>query len=466
MMLDIWDQFLAIAVQEVGSRVVETWFKALLFCGYDSNGLTVYLEAPNPFVKDWVCNHYVSLLQVHLGRLLHVERPKIVVSIKGMYQASAVQIMPKGFSAVISTTEIEPVEKPFGGASLIKPTKKNIGYLNSNYIFDTFVVGPNNSLPYAAAQAIAQKPGGVYNPLFIYGDSGLGKTHLLHAIGNEIRKQHSKATILYQTADRFVSEFINSIRFDKVHRFQQKYQSIDVLLVDDIQFISNKEQTQEAFFHIFNALYDANKQIVFSSDTFPQNISGITERLQSRLGCGLVTDIHVPSLETKVAILTKKAAANNITLPDEVACFIASRVVSNVRELEGALIRTMAFSLLSKQAITIDLVKQVLVHDQMTQETKKRIDFNLIVQSVSKYYPYDFKELCSDKRYKGLTDARHIVMFLMKKLTNKSLRDIGSYLGNRDHATVKHAVKKIEELLQTNKSLQKNIRQIEHDITS
>ena len=465
MMLDIWDQFLAIAVQEVGSRVVETWFKALSFCGCDTGGVTVYLEAPNPFVKDWVCNHYLSLLQIHLGRLLHVDRPKIVVSVKGIYHASSVQIVPKHL-AVNQIIEASEVEKPFGAASLIKPAKKNFGHINSNYIFDTFVVGPNNSLAYAAAHAIAQKPGAVYNPLFLYGDSGLGKTHLLHAIGNEIRKHHCKATILYQTADRFVSEFINSIRFDKVHKFQQKYQSIDVLLVDDIQFISNKEQTQEAFFHIFNALYDAHKQIVFSSDTFPQNIAGITERLQSRLGCGLVADIYVPSLETKVAILSKKAVANNITLPDEVACFIASRVVSNVRELEGALIRTMAFALLSKQPITIDLVKQVLTHDQVTHSVKKRIDLHAIVQSVSKHYSYDFKELCSDKRHKELTDARHVAMFLMKKLTNKSLRDIGSYLGNRDHATVKHAVKKIEELLETNQNLQKNIRQIEHDIIS
>jgi chromosomal replication initiator protein len=319
---------------------------------------------------------------------------------------------------------------------------KNRGYINTAYKFDSFIVGPSNSLARAAAQAVTEKPGTLYNPLFIYGDSGLGKTHLLHAIANQIKIYNPQAVVLYQTADRFVNEFINAIRFDKIHKFQEKYKDIDVLLVDDIQFISNKEQTQEAFFHIFNSLYDAHKQIVFSSDTFPQNMQGLAERLRSRLGCGLVTDIHTPTLETKIAILKKNAELSNEPLADDVAHFIAARVVSNIRELEGALVRIMAFSSLTKQPVSLELARKIMMRVPDTKSTA--IDFACIIRSISKYYPFTLEDLRSKGRSKDLSAARQVAMFFMKKMTDRSLRDIGAYLGGRDHSTVMHALEKVE----------------------
>jgi chromosomal replication initiator protein len=258
-----------------------------------------------------------------------------------------------------------------------------------------------------------------------------------------------------------VNEFISAIRFDKVHKFQMKYREVDVLLIDDVQFISNKEQTQEAFFHIFNSLYEGNKQIVFSSDTFPQNIDGIAERLRSRLACGLVTDVHLPSLETKVAILKKKAAFNGDPLPDEVAHFIASRVVSNVRELEGALIRVTAFSLLTKQPLTLELAKRVLVR---VSEQSVTVGGEKVIKVLLRHYPYTLDDIVSKNRNKDIALVRQLTMYLLKKLTDKSLRDIGVFLGGRDHSTVVHAIDKIEELLKEDRQLAEKVKRIQSDV--
>jgi chromosomal replication initiator protein len=356
----LWEDFLKIAKEEAGSRVVETWFKAVSFQSFDAIGNVVYLQAPNQFVKNWLKSNYMALLQTHLGRLLQVHELKIAF-VDDVALAPTEQV----FTPSVEPFQMVPAQlagERRGALAPLKTMARQVqGNINPAYTFDTFVVGPSNSLAYAAAHAITEKPGRLYNPLFVYGGSGLGKTHLLHAIGNAIKDNQQQAHVLYQTADRFVNEFISAIRFNKVHKFQEKYRDIDVLLIDDIQFISNKEQTQEAFFHIFNSLYEGSKQIVFSSDTFPQNIDGIAERLRSRLACGLVTDMYLPSLETKVVILKKKAALSGDHLPDEVAHFIASRVVSNIRELEGALIRVTAFSLLTKQPLTLELAKRVLI---------------------------------------------------------------------------------------------------------
>jgi chromosomal replication initiator protein len=454
---DIWLEFLKIVKEEAGSRVVETWFKAVSLQQWDQQNKLVYLQAPNAFVQDWIKSNYVPLIELHLKRLLNVDQVKVVFI--GSQPAEAqvkADVVPISTELVLAKAEetILPAE------SLLK--RKPGGH--RSYSFDSFVVGPNNSLAYAAAQAVAEKPGIIYNPLFIYGDSGLGKTHLLHAIGAEIKNRHKKAVTLYQTADRFVNEFINAIRFDKVHQFQSKYKSVDILLIDDIQFISNKESTQEAFFHIFNTLYDAEKQIVFSSDAFPHDISGIAERLKYRLSWGLVVDMHVPTLETKVAILKKKAEINNENLSDEVAHFIASRVVSNVRELEGSLIRVMAFASLTNQPITIELAQKVLIRAQEVNKTN--VGFERIVKCVSKYYSYDLSALRSKNRSKELSFVRQVTMFLMKKITDKSLRDIGIFLGGRDHSTVMHALDKVQTHAQENNEFQTTLKQIEEDILS
>ena len=453
MIRDIWSEFLKFAKEEVGSRVVETWFKAVSLHRWDYFENTLYLQAPNDFVKDWIKSNYLPLIELHLKRLLNVDMLRIIfvnsTNAKEVQKTNSQELTPS-----LSTQKILPAES-------LAYKKRNVGH--RSYGFDTFIVGPNNSLAYAAAQAVAQKPGLIYNPLFIYGDSGLGKTHLLHAIGNEIKIKHKKAVTLYQTADRFVNEFINAIRFDKIHQFQNKYKMVDVLLIDDIQFISNKDQTQEAFFHIFNTLYDAQKQIVFSSDAFPHDIAGIAERLKYRLSWGLVVDIHVPTFETKIAILKKKSELNGELLPDEVADFIASRVISNVRELEGSLIRVMAFASLTKQPITLELAKKVLI--RTPEGNKTTINFERVIKCVAKHYPYDINALRSKNRNKELSFARHVAMFLLKKVTDKSLRDIGLFLGGRDHSTVMHALEKVTNFAHENKEFELKLQQIEQDIT-
>lgn len=456
MVSGIWEEFLKIAREEVGSRVVETWFKAISLQRWDMLSKEVHLKAPNGFVRDWIYKHYLAILQVHLGRLLRIDMPKILFvdhiaeeKISGHNVSSTVPVVIP--ASVVQQKNI-----------LIRPAQKIFGYMNKNYSFSTFVVGPHNSLAYAAAQAVTEKPDKLYNPLFIYGGSGLGKTHLLHAIGNEIQEVNKHIAVVYQTADRFVNEFIHAIRFDKIHKFQLKYQNIDLLLIDDVQFISNKEQTQEAFFHIFNALYDAHKQIVFSSDTYPQNMKGIAERLRSRFSWGLVADIYMPSLETKVAILKKKVALNNENIDDDVAYFIATHTVSNIRELEGALIRVLACASLNKQPVTLELAKRVLT--QTTQYATRTIDFQHIMTKVCRFYPCTVEDLQSKSRNKDVVIARHVAMFLMKSLTDKSLRDIGDFFGGRDHSTVMHALEKVEEQIKRQPELQQKLRRLEEEI--
>lgn len=467
MVVGIWEEFLMLVKEEAGSRVVETWFKAVSLRSWDSQDQIVYLEAPNQFVRDWIKNNYIPLIQRILQRLLNVDSLKV----QFVDGAHVPQVKP---NPVHDPEIIQPATKT--SLSYAESNPKNTAIaphsvyrqwsgINTNYSFDTFIVGPSNSLAYAASQAVAEKPGQMYNPLFIYGDSGLGKTHLLHAIGNEISRKDKKAKIVYQTTDRFVNEFIHAIRFDQMHKFQAKYKDIDVLLIDDVQFITNKEQTQEAFFHIFNALYEARKQIIFSSDTYPQNIEGIAERLRSRLAWGLVTDIYAPPLETKVAILKKKAEMSVEPLPDDVAHFIASQVFSNIRELEGALVRVMAFASLTRQQVTLELAQKVLVGAGSGHKSRT-IGFDNIIQLIQKNYSYSLNELCSKARNKDLSFARQVAMYLMKKTTDKSLRNIGEYLGNRDHSTVMYAVDMIEKRSRIDAEFKHKLERMVHDIVN
>jgi chromosomal replication initiator protein len=461
MLKNIWDQFLTIAKEVVGSRVVETWFKSITFHRWDQLEKTVYLYVPNEFIRDWVQKNYQVLLSVHLGRLLHVDQPKIMLIEQGdgLSQAAGMR------SHVVA--KVLPAQGMLPAKSL--PTRlsqnKTNALLNRQYLFDSFIVAPSNSFAYAACYAVTEKLGDLYNPLFIYGRSGLGKTHLLHAIGNAIKAQQKKLFVVYQTADRFVQEFINAIRFDTVHVFQSKYQTADVLLIDDIQCMAHKEQTQEAFFQLFSVLHDAQKQIVFSGDTFPQNMTGITERLRSRLSCGLVIDLHMPSNDAKVAILKKKAFFHNEHLPDDVAIFLAAHITSNIRELEGALTRVFAFAALTKQVVTLELAHTVLlktVHQHA--DDGARADFNRILKCVTKYYKYDLDDLCSKNRNKELVLARQVTMFLMKKMTGKSLRDIGSFLGSRNHTTIKHGLFKIEEQTRRDHNFMVHLKRMQEEV--
>jgi len=459
---NIWEQFLTIAREEAGSRVVETWFKAVVLQHWDAIEKVVYLKAPNAFVQKWIYANYMQLLHTHLGRLLNMNNIRIIFADDAQEPQAETPVEPRYKAAEVAVVDDKiATSAHVNSTALVKPSLQHGGHINRTYSFDTFVIGPSNSLSYAASHAVTERPGSLYNPLFIYGGSGLGKTHLLHAIGNEIKTKNKNAVILYQTADRFVTEFINAIRFNKIHKFQKKYQSVDVLLIDDIQFIANKEQTQEAFFHIFNALYEAHKQIVFSSDVIPSSLGGMAERLRSRLAGGLVTDIHVPRLETKIAILKKKAELSGTMLDDDVANFIASRVTSNIRELEGALIRVMAFASLTNKTITLELTQRVLSH---TTPQAVPIDFNRIIEGLRKHYDYNLQDMRSKNRNKELAFVRQVAMYLMKKMTDKSLRDIGHFLGGRNHATVMHALYKIESCLERDPDFLHKIKRIESDI--
>lgn len=438
-----WKNFLTVVQHELGSRAVDTWFKAIELVRWDARQKMVYMRAPNNFVQEWVTTHYMSIFHVHLARLFGVDTIRVLFIDRDDNQAA---IVPARL--VLNEPELD--------------VQKNQP-MHTTYQFETFVVGPSNSLSYAAAQAVTEKPGLVYNPLFLYGHSGLGKTHLLHAIGNAIKQRFKKFTVLYQPADRFVNEFIHAIRYDKVDIFKEKYKKIDVLLIDDIQFMAHKDQTQEAFFHVFNALHESSKQIVCSSDTYPRDLRGIAERLRSRLEWGLVTDMQVPTFEEKVAIIKRKALIAGHELTNDVAEFIAQQTTNNVRELEGAFIRVCACACLTKQAITVSLAQKVLVRPVILTH-KKTITLDLVAGLVAKHYGYSITDLRSPARNKNIAFARHVAMFLMKRLTSRSLHDIGSFLRRNDHTTVTHAIDKVDQLIVRDQALHNTINAIEKQI--
>lgn len=473
----IWQEFLRIVREEVGSRVVETWFKAIVFRQWDHINKVATLSAPNHFIQEWVTSHYTPLFQQHLGRLVNEQQ----ISIK--FTPSEIALSPKTESFTVTparpdheqesytngTTTAQSTKLPakpsitMQPASLVKSPMRGRSLMSQQYQFSTFVVGSHNSLAYAAAYAITEKPGTLYNPFFIYGGAGLGKTHLLHAIGNEIKSHNSSARILYQSADRFVNEFINAIRFDRIYQFETRYKDVDVLLMDDIQFLSKKEQTQEAFFHIFNTLYQSQKQIVFTSDSLPGDIAGLADRIRSRLESGLITDISTPTLETKIAIVKKKAENYSEAISDEIAEYIASTILSNVRELEGALIRVCAFASLTQQPLSLELAQKVL--QRAPEHRPVLLDLQAICSKVAHHFNYTLQDMRSPKRNKDLTTARHIAIYLMKHYTNHSLREIGNFLERKDHSTVSHALEKIEELKKTDDQIRNSIANLERIIS-
>lgn len=440
----MWQELLQILTEEVGSRVVETWFKAISFSRFDKATKTVHVTAPNAFIRDWVASSYSTVLKTHLSRLLNE-------------QVSLLFILDTSVSEKKERTK-EKIVVPVQPQKSNQPARYQI---NDRYQFESFIVGDNNSVAAAAAQAVAEKPGTLYNPFFISGGSGMGKTHLLQAIGNRVKKATPKAKVIYQTADRFVHEFVNAIRFDKMKNFEERYNSADVLLVDDIQLLSGKEQTQEAFFHIFNTLYEKGKQIIFSADALPNDIDGLSDRLKSRLSGSLITDIQPPSLSTKVAILQRKAIQQETPLNTDVATFLASRCSSNIRELEGLLIRVLAFATLTQQVLNVDLAHKVLSRTQIEYQQRKPLDLSEVAHVVAKHFNTSITELRSRKRQKNLVSARHVGMYFMKRCTENSLRDIATYWCRKDHSTVIHAIAKIEALRLTDVSLNNQMEKIE-----
>ncbi len=470
----IWEDFLKIVREEAGKHVVETWFKAAHIAAWSPQEELVTIAVPNLFIKTWIKDHYQTLICTHLSRLLHCHNLSCEFIIQTQQEVPCT-IIPASSLQKNNETVVE--KAPVKATSLVKqnikkneliltetkPASHKRHNLNENYQFSNFIVGKSNALGHAAAIMVSKNLGKTYNPLIIYGKTGLGKTHLMHAIGNEAYKEHPYALICYETADNFITEFIASIRSNRHQQFRDKYQKVDLLLLDDIQFLSNKEQTQEIFFHIFNRLYEQGKQIVISADSFPKDIVGLQNRLISRMEWGLVADIQAPDLETKIAILQKKAEEHHIEVPYDVAQFIAGSISSNIRELEGALIRTSAFCALNQQSMSVELTQQALAYC-MHEPQKNSVILSTVAKHVALFFKITIQELKSQKRHKSISVPRQISLYLMKKMTFSSLQTIGDFMGGRDHSTVIHAISKIDNLLETDTELMHKIQAIEQEI--
>ncbi|MGW6280346.1 chromosomal replication initiator protein DnaA [Kribbella sp. NPDC055071] len=353
---------------------------------------------------------------------------------------------------------------PNGAPPAHQPTEgQGEARLNPKYTFETFVIGSSNRFAHAAAVAVAEAPGKAYNPQLIYGDSGLGKTHLLHAIGHYVRSLYTGARVRYVSSEEFTNDFINAIRDDKASQFQRRYRDVDVLLIDDIQFLEGKIQTQEEFFHTFNTLHNANKQIVISSDRAPKRLEALEDRLRNRFEWGLITDIQPPDLETRIAILRKKAATERLTAPPEVLEFIASKVQTNIRELEGALIRVTAFASLNRQPVDLSLA-EIVLKDLIPEGSKPEVTASMIMGQTASYFGLSIDDLCGSSRSRVLVTARQIAMYLCRELTDLSLPKIGQQFGGRDHTTVMHAERKIRQLMSERRSVFNQVTELTNRI--
>jgi len=442
--MNLWEEILHKVESKVNRHSFNTWFRPtrLLF----ENGNTVGVLVPNTHFRDWLNKHYSGIIHESLDE---IERPGLEIVFETDTPAEPSNL-PKGqpHSTSSNPTTLVPNRR---AAATIPPPR-----LNPRYRFDSYVVGTSNQFAHAAAKAVAEAPSRAYNPLFVYGGVGLGKTHLLHAIGHQILEQSPNTKLVYISAEKFMNDLINAIRYDRILDFRETHRSFDVLLVDDIQFIAGKERTQEEFFHTFNALYDSQKQIVLSSDALPREIPTLEERLRSRFQWGLTADIQAPDLETKIAILRKKADAEDMLLPDDVAIFIASRIKSNIRELEGSLIRLIAYASLTGRDIDLPLAQDVL--SDLLPGDDRIINLDAIQKFGADRYRLKVADLKARNNAKSVALPRQIAMYLGKNLTKASLPDIGKAFGGKHHSTVIHSVRKIQALRQTDPAFDKTIQ--------
>ncbi len=441
-MLDsLWGRLLDAIAHKLPAAVIDQWVRPCRLLAVEGDHLKV--GAPNTFSRDWLIQHHFQALQ-QAAQAVVGGQPRITIIVdETAEQAAAGDAPPPPLAA-----------RPGGGST---------EGLNPRYTFDTFVVGSSNQFAQAACQAVAELPSKAYNPLFIYGGVGLGKTHLLHAVGYQSAKLFRGMLVVYITSERFTNELINAIRYDRTAEFRGRYRNIDLLLIDDIQFISGKERTQEEFFHTFNTLYESRKQIIVSSDSPPKDIPEIEERLRSRFEWGLIADIQPPDFETRVAILKKKAALERVRLADDVAYLIASRVKSNIRELEGSLTRMIAFCALTGREMSVDLAQEVL--GELWGEEEKIITMEQIQRKVAEAYGIKLSDLKAKNRTKAVAFPRQIAMYLARQLTHASLSEVGRAFGGKDHTTVLHAVDKIQVLLQEDPKLRKAIDGLIQGIT-
>ncbi|MFA9556240.1 chromosomal replication initiator protein DnaA [Evansella sp. AB-rgal1] len=447
---DLWDQALKMIEEKVSKPSFDTWFKFTKADSIDQGTNTITVIAPNEFARDWLENRYFRIITDTLHELTGAE-------------LEARFILPKE-DKNDDLELLEKIKPPVKAAvETNEDTPKHM--LNTKYTFDTFVIGSGNRFAHAASLAVAEAPAKAYNPLFIYGGVGLGKTHLMHAIGHYVMDHNPGAKVVYLSSEKFTNEFINSIRDNKAVHFRNKYRNVDVLLIDDIQFLAGKEQTQEEFFHTFNALHEERKQIVISSDRPPKEIPTLEDRLRSRFEWGLITDITPPDLETRIAILRKKAKAENLDIPNEVMLYIANQIDTNIRELEGALIRVVAYSSLINQDMNADLAA-VALKDIIPNSKPKTITIQDIQKTVAEVFHIRVDELKAKKRTKSVAYPRQIAMYLSRELTDNSLPKIGNEFGGRDHTTVIHAHEKISRLFTTETELQRQIQEIKDQLKS
>ncbi len=424
--MNLWDEILARIESKVNRHSFYTWFRPTTFVSDDRSSVTV--RVPNALFKDWLTKHYAGVIS---EATLELNRPHLLVH----FVSDTVTDGP-----VIPLSAEESVALQTGPPS----TQPGPAGLNPRYTFDTFIVGSSNQFAHAACRAVAEAPSRSYNPLFIYGGVGLGKTHLMHAVGHYVLQHDRNLKLTYISSERFMNEMINAVRYDRVLDFRERYRSVDVLLVDDIQFLAGKEGTQTEFFHTFNALYDSQKQIVLSSDCPPHEIPALEERLRSRFEWGLTADIQSPDLETKVAILKRKAETEAVPLPDNVAMYIAGKIKSNSRELEGSLIRLIAYASLTGQEITLSLTQEVLKN--ILDHDEKAVTIDIIQKFVADYYNLKMVDLKSRNNSKSVAMPRQIAMYLCKALTHASLPEIGRSFGGKHHSTVIHSIRKVEDL--------------------
>ncbi|CCK74177.1 Chromosomal replication initiator protein dnaA [Oleispira antarctica RB-8] len=509
----LWNRCLDYLQDELPSQQYNTWIRPLQV---EAEGDSILLRAPNRFVKDWVKDKYLHriheiICEINDGCMIEVEvaiggakakpaptpMPKLPVKKPAPLKTASINRKP---SFVMDTLEEDanapmqgsldieqatlPVAKtnrtaansafPGFGSSSARPTGRrevqveggiqHQSFLNKTFTFDTFVEGKSNQLAHAAAQQVAENAGGSYNPLFIYGGVGLGKTHLMHAVGNHMQQKDTNAQVLYVHSERFVQDMVKALQLNAINEFKRFYRSLDALLIDDIQFFAGKERSQEEFFHTFNALLEGGQQMILTCDRYPREINGLEERLKSRFGWGLTVAVEPPELETRVAILLKKADQANVNLPDDAAFFIAQKIRSNVRELEGALKRVIANSHFTGSEITLPFIKESLKDLLALQDRQVSIDN--IQRTVAEYYKLKLSDLLSKRRTRSIARPRQVAMALSKELTNHSLPEIGEAFGGRDHTTVLHGCRKIKELQETMADIREDYKNLMRSLTT
>ena len=447
-MESVWDKATKIIQEKVPRHNYDTWIKPIKIVAMEDK--CIHLAVPNKFFKDWLMDNYLSLIKNTLQGVIGISVDIDFTLSKDKEIKQEPAVLP--FEQDQNHHGTMPVNR-----------NKNISYLNSNYTFDRFVVGPSNQFAHAASIAVAKQPAKNYNPLFIYGGSGLGKTHLLHAIGLMTTSSYPELNVMYVSAEAFMNEMINSIRYDRMPKFREKYRNIGLLLIDDIQFLAGKDRTQEEFFHTFNTLHDSGKQIVVTSDKFPKDIPNLEGRLRSRFEWGLIADIQPPEIETKIAIIEKKMQESKMELSQTVAHYIASQVESNIRELEGFLVRISAYSSLTNRKIDLDLVREVL-KKLIKHNNKEEVSVEEIIKVVAGKMNIKIADIKAHNKNKNLVLARQISMYLSRKLTNYSYPDIGQKIGGRDHSTVIYANNKIINAIESDSNLKKTIQDIEDSV--